>query len=190
MVLSASPRSHVSQLDATLAALADPNRRLVVDLLRREPRRAGDLADELGVSRPAMSRHLKVLRCTGLIEPASDDADARARIYRLLPEPFGALRRWLDDVEQFWRHELDAFRRHAEALHGSPAAPPPSDDAGDRARPGDDATAPSRRGSARSGPRTKRRAVSARRTGSPGGSVDPREGAARVGPRVRRTGPR
>jgi len=184
----------VSQLDATLAALADPNRRNVVDLLRRAPRRAGDLADELGVSRPAMSRHLKVLRRTGLIEPASDDADARARIYRLLPEPFSALRRWLDDVEQFWRHELDAFRRHAEALHGPPAAPSSGrtarDDAGVCARPGDDATAPSRRGSARSGPGTKQRAASARRTGSPGGSVEPRDGAARVGPRVRRAGPR
>ena len=104
-----------------LAALADPHRRGVVDLLRHEPRRAGDLADELGMSRPAMSRHLKVLRRTGLIEPASDDADARARVYRLLPEPFSALRRWLDDVEQFWSHELDAFRAHAEATRGARA---------------------------------------------------------------------
>src|SRR5215475_6313315 len=85
-----------------LAALADPHRRGVVDLLRHEPRRAGDLADELGMSRPAMSRHLKVLRRTGLIEPASDEADARARIYRLLPEPFSALRRW--------RHPLKPIR--------------------------------------------------------------------------------
>jgi DNA-binding transcriptional ArsR family regulator len=109
----------VTQLDAMLAALADPHRRGVVDLLRHQPRRAGDLADELGMSRPAMSRHLKVLRRTGLIEPASDEADARARVYRLLPEPFGALRRWLDDVERFWSHELDAFRAHAEATRGA-----------------------------------------------------------------------
>jgi DNA-binding transcriptional ArsR family regulator len=111
----------VTQLDAMLAALADPHRRGVVDLLRHQPRRAGDLADELGMSRPAMSRHLKVLRRTGLIEPASDEADARARVYRLLPEPFSALRRWLDDVEQFWSHELDAFRAHAEATRGARA---------------------------------------------------------------------
>src|SRR4029079_13117913 len=102
------------QLDATLAALADPSRRGVVDLLRRRPSPAGDLASELGMSRPAMSRHLKVLRRTGLIEPASDEADARARIYRLRPEPFSALRRWLDEVEQFWAHELAAFKAHAE----------------------------------------------------------------------------
>jgi DNA-binding transcriptional ArsR family regulator len=127
----------VTQLDAMLAALADPHRRGVVDLLRRQPRRAGDLADELGMSRPAMSRHLKVLRRTGLIEPASDEADARARVYRLLPEPFSTLRRWLDDVERFWSHELDAFRAHAEATRGasgasSPAAVPARSVAGSR----------------------------------------------------------
>jgi DNA-binding transcriptional ArsR family regulator len=105
-------------LDGTFEALADPNRRGVIDLLRRKPRRAGELADELGLSRPAMSRHLRVLRTTGLIEPASDDDDARARIYRLRPEPFSALRSWLDDVERFWTLELAAFKLHAEKTRG------------------------------------------------------------------------
>lgn len=102
------------ELDATLAALADPTRRGVIDLLRVEPRRASELADELGMTRPAMSRHLKVLRTTGLIEPASDEADARARIYRLRPQPFSELRAWLEDVERFWTLELAAFKAHAE----------------------------------------------------------------------------
>ena len=110
-------------IDATFTALADPTRRSVVDLLRHEPRRAGDLADQLGLSRPAMSRHLKILRRSGLIEPASDEADARARIYRLLPEPFFRLRVWLDEVEQFWSGQLAAFKAHVEArarvLHSS-----------------------------------------------------------------------
>ncbi|HEY5934845.1 MAG TPA: metalloregulator ArsR/SmtB family transcription factor [Kofleriaceae bacterium] len=105
-------------LDATLSALADPTRRGVIDLLRRRPRRAGDLADELGQSRPAMSRHLRVLRTTGMIEPAGDETDARARIYRLKPEPFGALRRWLDEVEQFWSLELAGFKAYAEKTRG------------------------------------------------------------------------
>jgi DNA-binding transcriptional ArsR family regulator len=105
-------------LDATFSALADPTRRGVIDLLRHEPRRAGDLADELGMSRPAMSRHLKVLRTTGLIEPASDEADARARVYRLRPEPFSKLRGWLDDVEAFWSGQLASFKAHAEATRG------------------------------------------------------------------------
>jgi DNA-binding transcriptional ArsR family regulator len=101
-------------LDHTFSALADPTRRGVIDMLRKQPRRAGELADELGMSRPAMSRHLKVLRTTGLIEPASDDADARAKVYRLCPEPFSALRDWLDEVEQFWAGQLAAFKAHAE----------------------------------------------------------------------------
>jgi DNA-binding transcriptional ArsR family regulator len=102
-------------LDGTFTALADPTRRGVIDLLRRQPRRAGDLADQLGMSRPAMSRHLKVLRTSGLIEPASDEADMRARVYRLRPEPFSMLRTWLDEVEAFWSGQLAAFKAHAEA---------------------------------------------------------------------------
>ena len=102
-------------LDGTFTALADPTRRGVIDLLRHEPRRAGDLAVALGLSRPAMSRHLKVLRTSGLIEPANDDEDLRARVYRLKPEPFSSLRSWLDEVEQFWAGQLGAFKVHAEA---------------------------------------------------------------------------
>jgi len=107
-------RAGLSTVDATLGALADPTRRGVVDLLRKRPRRAGEIAEHLGLTRPAMSRHLRVLRTSGLIEPASDDADARAKIYRLRPEPFGELRSWLEDVERFWTLELGAFKAHAE----------------------------------------------------------------------------
>ena len=105
-------------LDGTFTALADPTRRGVIDLLRREPRRAGELADALGMSRPAMSRHLKVLRSSGLIEPANDDDDLRARVYRLKPEPFSGLRVWLDEVEQFWAGQLGSFKAHAERTRG------------------------------------------------------------------------
>ncbi len=101
-------------LDATLSALADPARRAVVDLLRRRPRRAGDLAAELSLSAPRMSQHLRVLReCGAIVEESSAD-DARIRTYRLRREPFVALRGWLDDVEAFWGAELAAFKAHAE----------------------------------------------------------------------------
>ncbi|MBA3464082.1 MAG: winged helix-turn-helix transcriptional regulator [Deltaproteobacteria bacterium] len=106
------------ELGATFQALSDPARRGVIDLLRKQPRRAGDLADMLGLSRPSMSKHLRVLRTTGLIEPASDDADARAKIYRLRPEPFTQLREWLEDVERFWSLELASFKAHAEKTRG------------------------------------------------------------------------
>ena len=90
-----------ASLDTTLLALADPSRRGVIDLLRRKPRRAGELAEELGLTAPAMSRHLRVLRSSGLVERAFDDDDARANVYRLRPEKLMQLRSWLDDIERF-----------------------------------------------------------------------------------------
>jgi DNA-binding transcriptional ArsR family regulator len=104
----------MNQLDDTLAALADPSRRGVVDLLRRKPQRAGDLARALELSAPAMSRHLRVLRKAGLVEEQGLDDDARVRVYRLKPERFRALRSWAAEVEGFWAAELAAFKAHAE----------------------------------------------------------------------------
>jgi DNA-binding transcriptional ArsR family regulator len=101
----------MKQLDSTLAALADPTRRRVVDLLRERPRRAGELAAAARTSAPAMSRHLRVLRTSGLVEAELLDEDARERVYRLRPERLRALQTWLDT---FWAGQLDSFRRHVE----------------------------------------------------------------------------
>ena len=101
-------------LDETLLALADPTRRRVVDLLRRKPQRAGDLAAALEVSPPRLSRHLRILRKSGLIEDSGVDHDARVSLYRLEPEPFETLKDWLQEVESFWTMELAAFKAHAE----------------------------------------------------------------------------
>ena len=98
-------------LDATLSALADPTRRKVVDLLRDEPRPAGELARSIGVSAPAMSRHLRVLRAGGLVEVVAVDSDARLRLYRLRAEPFTGLAEWLP---RFWDDQLTSFKAHAE----------------------------------------------------------------------------
>jgi len=106
--------SAAQDLDRTFAALADPTRRRVVELLRKRPRRAGELAAAFGMSPPAMSRHLRVLRRTSLVEEDSLDEDARVRVYRLRPERFAALRGWLQEVEAFWGEQLGAFKAHAE----------------------------------------------------------------------------
>ncbi|HEU4615799.1 MAG TPA: metalloregulator ArsR/SmtB family transcription factor [Kofleriaceae bacterium] len=106
-------------LDATFAALADPTRRGVIELLRKQPRRASDLADALDASRPAMSRHLRVLRDSGLVETAeAEEGDARERIYRLRPAPFDQLRDWLEDVERFWLVQIGSFKAHVERTRG------------------------------------------------------------------------
>jgi DNA-binding transcriptional ArsR family regulator len=118
-------------LDRAFAALAEPTRRGVVDLLRGEPRRAGDLAQALEMSPPALSRHLRVLRQSGLVEEAPLPEDGRVHLYRLRPEPFAALRAWLDEVESFWAGQLASFKAYAE----SPARPrgsPRSGRQGDR----------------------------------------------------------
>ncbi len=109
-----------SHLDNTLAALADPTRRRVVDLLRRRPRRAGELARAFRMSPPAMSRHLRVLRTRGLVEEERVDDDARVRVYRLRPERFREVQEWLKEVEAFWTDQLDAFKAHAERTRGEP----------------------------------------------------------------------
>jgi len=103
-----------TDLDRTLAALADPTRRGVIDLLRRRPRRAGELASAFDMNPPAMSRHLRVLRLTGLVQEDGLEEDARVRVYRLRPEPFAALRDWLDQVQAFWEDQLASFKLHAE----------------------------------------------------------------------------
>ena len=101
-------------LDRTLAALADPERRRTVELLREAPRRAGDLAQAIGLRAPAMSRHLRVLRESGLVEESHPTFDARVRIYRLRPAPIAELRAWLELTEQLWTNELAAFKAHVE----------------------------------------------------------------------------
>lgn len=110
--------TRAADLDTTLAALADPTRRGVVDLLHRGPRRAGELADALAMTPAAMSRHLRVLRTSGLVEETHDGDDARVRTYRLKRARFEALRAWLDEVESFWGLELSAFKEYAERTRG------------------------------------------------------------------------
>lgn len=111
----ASGRPALSEaLDRTLAALADPHRRRAVDLLRERPRRAGELAEILGLTPPAMSRHLRALRQSGLVEESHPEFDARVRVYRLRPEPMAQLKAWLEAAETLWTDQLLALKAHVE----------------------------------------------------------------------------
>jgi DNA-binding transcriptional ArsR family regulator len=107
-----------ADLDQTFAALADPTRRAVIGLLRVGPRRSSEMATALATSRPAMSRHLRVLRRAGLVEEEGLEDDARVRMYQLRRGPFSELRAWLDEVEAFWADQLRAFKAHAERRQG------------------------------------------------------------------------
>lgn len=109
-----------ARIDRTLAALADPNRRRVVDLLAHGPLASGELARALELSAPAMSRHLKTLRQSGLVEESHPEFDARVRIYALRPEPMADLLKWLREAERLWSEQLLAFKAHLQRK-----APPP-----------------------------------------------------------------
>ncbi len=101
-------------MEKTFSALGDPTRLAVINLLRDRPHRAGELANALHMSAPALSRHLRVLRKSGLIADDEPDGDARVRLYRLQPAAFASMRDWLTEVEAFWGGQLEAFKAHAE----------------------------------------------------------------------------
>ncbi len=103
-----------ARIDQTLAALADPHRRRAVELLGERPRRAGELAEALGLPAPAMSRHLRHLRQSGLVEESHPDFDARVRIYALKDGALAELKGWLADTEAMWASQLSAFKAHVE----------------------------------------------------------------------------
>ncbi len=101
-------------IDRTLAALADPHRRRVVELLREQPLRAGELAAAVGLSSPAMSRHLRTLREADLVEETHPSFDARVRVYALKSGALAGLSQWLADTEALWADQLAGFKAHIE----------------------------------------------------------------------------
>ena len=90
------------------AALADPTRRAVFERLAEGPRAVGELAQDLPVSRPAVSQHLKVLKEAGLV---SERPEGARRVYQIDPQGLGQMRAWLD---RFWDGALDAFKAEVE----------------------------------------------------------------------------
>ena len=104
-----------------IAALTDPTRRAVVALLAHGPQRAGELAAALAMAPPSLSRHLRVLRKSGLVADDEPEHDARVRLYRLRPESLAPLQGWLDELQALWGDQLRAFKVHAEK--SAPARP-------------------------------------------------------------------
>jgi DNA-binding transcriptional ArsR family regulator len=102
------------ELATLLQALADPARLRVVEVLSRSPRRSGDLAEEVGVPAPTMSKHLRVLLAAGIVADERGAQDARVRVFRLRRESVVAVRAWLDQVQAHWDEQLKAFKAHVE----------------------------------------------------------------------------
>jgi DNA-binding transcriptional ArsR family regulator len=93
----------------TFAALADDTRLRILDALAKREMTAGQIAEMFPVSRPAISRHLRVLREAGLVQAKGD---AQRRIYRIDPRPLREIDRWLERYRSLWSGRLDALERH------------------------------------------------------------------------------
>jgi DNA-binding transcriptional ArsR family regulator len=120
---------------AAFEALAEPNRRRILDLLLEQERPVGELVEALDVSQPAVSKHLRVLREAGLV---SARVDEQRRLYRLRPEPLRELDAWLARYRKAWSERLDRLEDHLDTMAGEEAAP--------RERPHDPGTATTRHG--------------------------------------------
>ena len=94
-----------------LATLGDPVRREIVEVLLDHPEDAGTLASRFPISRPAVSRHLRVLREAGLVR---SETVAQRRIYHVEPEPLRAADDWIQRHRAFWTERLDALTTHLE----------------------------------------------------------------------------
>lgn len=100
--------------DPGLGLLGDPTRRAIFELLARGPCSVGELAEQLPISRPAVSQHLRVLKDGGLV---LSHPEGTRRVYRLNPDGVTALRAWLDGV---WGDALAGFHKAAEAARSDP----------------------------------------------------------------------
>jgi len=94
---------------AAFEALAEPNRRRILDLLRAGERPVGELVQQLAVSQPAVSKHLRVLREAGLVDAR---IDAQRRVYRLRLQPLREVDEWLAPYRALWNQSLDRLEDH------------------------------------------------------------------------------
>ncbi|MCL2582348.1 MAG: metalloregulator ArsR/SmtB family transcription factor [Streptosporangiales bacterium] len=99
-----------------LQVLAEPRRQEIMDLLRDGELGVGDLVARLGLSQPSVSKHLRVLRDSGLVTARTD---AQRRLYRIRPEPLAELDAWLEPYRKFWSAGLDRLEAHLDSRRQS-----------------------------------------------------------------------
>ena len=100
-------------MSAPFEVLAEPTRRRILDLLLERPRLVGELTDQLELTQPGTSKHLRVLREAGLVRARQD---GQRRWYELRPDPLAEIDAWLAPYRLLWQDRLDALERHLEAM--------------------------------------------------------------------------
>ncbi len=98
---------------ATFELLAEPTRRRILDLLREGERPVGELVERLRMSQPSISKHLRVLRDSGLVDVR---IDAQRRFYRLRPDPLREVDAWIEPYRQLWIDRLDRLDQHLQQM--------------------------------------------------------------------------
>ena len=112
---------HIQGVLTTFAALADPGRLRIVELLRHGPRAVNDISRRLRMAQPQVSKHLKTLRHAGLV---TVEPRAQQRVYELAPAPLRELDDWLAPYRAFWSQRLDALEARLAALSEKPRRKP------------------------------------------------------------------
>lgn len=105
--------TQVSQNQDPFRAIADPNRRRMLDLMLTEERTVGFLADELGIAQPSVSQHMQVLRLAGLVDAR---AEGRRTYYGVRAAELREVADWLSKYEAFWTGRLDALEAHLSRM--------------------------------------------------------------------------
>jgi DNA-binding transcriptional ArsR family regulator len=104
-------------VESTFAIIAEPNRRAILSLLATSERSVGDIEEQLRLSQPSVSKHLRVLREAGFVESR---VDAQRRLYRIRPEPLMEVDAWLAPFRRFWSVHVDALERHLDRMNQVP----------------------------------------------------------------------
>ena len=108
---------YIRQMESTFAIIAEPSRRAILSLLASAERSVGDIEEQLNLSQPSVSKHLRVLRDAGFVESR---VDAQRRLYRIKPEPLMEIDAWLAPFRRFWSGHIDALERHLDRMNPVP----------------------------------------------------------------------
>jgi len=104
-------------MESNFAIIAEPSRRAILSLLASSERSVGDIEEQLNLSQPSVSKHLRVLREAGFVEAR---IDAQRRLYRIKPEPLMEIDAWLTPFRRYWSARVDALERHLDQMDPPP----------------------------------------------------------------------
>ena len=107
---------YITSVESVFDIIAEPNRRAILSLLVSSQQSVGEIENQLGMTQPTVSKHLRVLREAGFVEST---VDAQRRLYRLKPEPLQEVDAWLAPFRRFWSAHVDALERHLDRMDPS-----------------------------------------------------------------------